>query len=340
MKKQRLKNIIFQELKHFQIETLKVTSSALRRNPLKDPHVRYNVVLVPKKKHRSLPVVFVLSGYGGNAPYYLGPKTMQMNTSQILDSCYGKKLAPKAIYVFVDAINFWGGSQFINSRGSGNYEDYIIKELRSVVEKTYPVSKDAKDWCLMGGSSGGYGALHLGSKYPQYFGLLAAIAPDSFFEMSLLPEVYKALPIIEKLGGLKSIILEHQGGRLVKVSGAHDVLLAVGMTACYSPSKGNKLNWPIDEKTGELKKSVWKMWKRQDPLEFLPKRKSKLKKLDEVFLEVGKFDQYNLQYGARQIHKILKQAKVKVSYSEFMGSHSDIGDRRKNVWAWLARKWK
>ena len=46
-----------------------------------------------------------------------------------------QKKAPEALYVFVDALTF-GGSQFINSSGTGQYQDYILKELVSAVKKT------------------------------------------------------------------------------------------------------------------------------------------------------------------------------------------------------------
>ena len=190
----------------------------------------------------------------------------------------------------------------------------------------------------MGGSSGGYGALHLGSQYPQKFGMVAAIAPDSFFERSLLPDIFSAAPTILKYGGVEGVKKALLTGELLERRDAHAVLNAVGMAACYSGGR-SRIQLPIDLKTGEIKKEVWKKWQERDPITFLKKRKAQLKKLNGVFLEVGRRDQYHLHFGARQIHDIFKKSGLKHHYEEFNGNHYDIAKRRPFVWEWLLKHW-
>ncbi|WII71893.1 alpha/beta hydrolase-fold protein [Bdellovibrio sp. 22V] len=334
-------NLRAYELEHFQIATLKVESAHLKNNPLRDPFIRFNPLMVPKSKG-PWPVVMVLGGFTGNAPFYFNAKFNEQNAVQAIDQAFARGEAPEALYVFVDALTSWGGSQFLNSAATGNYEDYIMQEVIPALRKHHPVSSDPREWCVTGGSSGGYGALHLASKYPDTFGVIAAIAPDSFFEASLISDLYQALPLWEKYkeSGLKALE-ELRNGKLVKNRNWHSLLNAFGMAACYSP-KGHHgdFHLPLDVTTGEKIDSLWQEFLRHDPLHFLPQRIEALKKISAIYLDVGSKDNFHLQYGARQISRLLKNAKIEHDYVEFDGNHFDIGERRPEVWKWLSTLWR
>ena len=326
-------------LKNFEMQTLRVESRALKKNPLKDDFCRDNPVLVPKNNQNPLRVVFVLAGYAGNGPKYFGLKTFEDNFVQNLDGCVSRSKAPEALYIFVDAMTFWGGSQFINSAGMGNYEDYIIKELVPLVRKTFNCSNQPQDWCVMGGSSGGYGALHLASRHPEVFATVAAQAPDSFFEYSLLPEVYTALPILKREGGVSGVRKALKEKTFLQKRDAFSTLNALAMGLCYGTVVRGAPRFPVDARTGEVERSEWKRWKAHDPIVFLKKRRQKIKKIQNLYLSVGTSDQYHLQYGTRQIHSILSEMKVPVTYYEFNGTHSDLSRERPHLWNWLSKVW-
>ncbi|MCB0390009.1 MAG: enterochelin esterase [Bdellovibrionales bacterium] len=327
-------NLNLYNFSHVEIKTLVVNSQQLIDNPLKDSVLRNIPILIPKKPPENLSVVFILSGFTGNGGKYFNQKSYEENDVQILANAIKAKKAPSALYVFVDAWTFWGGSQFINSVGCGNYEDYIMKELVPAVKELFPVSKNPNQWLVTGGSSGGYGALHLASKYPHIFGICAAIAPDCFFQMSLLPEIYSAWPQIQKLGGVKGVKKALLEGKILSRRDSHTILNAIGMGLCYAGKKNGEIDWPINN-DGELHTDKWKKWLNHDPLHFLKKRKKSIKKLKHIYLDVGIYDQFHLQYGSRQIYKWLKNNGINVNYNEFKGNHFDIGDRRIYLWKWL-----
>ena len=329
-------------LEKFNLETLKINSRALLKNPLKDSPIRFNPVMVPKSEapKGGYKVVLMLSGLTGNGPKSFAPKTFEDNTPQAIDRCVSLAKGPTAIFVFVDAMTFWGGSQFINSRGCGRYEDYIMDELVPLIRKKYPVSKQAKDWCVTGASSGGYGALHLASKHPKTFGICAALAPDSFFSASLLPEIYTAAPVIKKVG-VKVLAQELREGRLFRRKNAHTLLNAIAMAHCYSGDLDvNEKSFPIDFETGLRKEKTWKKWSQHDPVEFLSKRIAGVKKLNRIYLDVGRFDQFQLAFGARQMALFLKKKKAPVVFQEFDGDHFTMAPRREILWQWLEKEWK
>lgn len=330
------------EFRHFRASTLMIDSVVLQGNPLKDPSARSHPVLIPiaAPPKSGYPVVFVLAGFTGNGPNLFNIKTFETNFPQNLDACRARGEAPDAVFVFVDAMTSWGGSQFLNSEGTGRYEDHVAHEIPAALRAAIPhLSEDPGQWCVMGGSSGGYGALHLSSAHPNTFGTCAAIAPDSFFEASLLPEIWTALPTYLKLGGVRGIRNEIRQGRFMKRREAHSVLNAIAMGLCYAP-KGESIDWPVSESTGVLRDDVWARWKAHDPILFLRAREDQVERLKQVFLDCGTRDQYHLQYGARQIRTVLEGIGVDVTYSEFDGTHFDIGERRPQVWTWLRDIWR
>lgn len=330
------------DFRNFHLRTLFVRSSALAGNPLNDPFERRNPVLVPKDPPPAdgWPVVLVLAGFTGNGPNYFNFKTFELNMPQALDECVTKGSAPQAIYVFCEAMTAWGGSQFMNSPWTGRYEDYVALELAEAISERLPSAPRGKRWCVMGGSSGGYGALHLASRHPETFGLCAAIAPDSFFEASLLPEIYTALPTLMKCGGVSGIKKEMASGRIQKRKEFHSVVNAIAMGLCYGPSRQDpEFPVPVDRETGVVNPEIWAEWKKHDPVVFLAERERQVAKLSGILLDVGTRDQFHLQFGARQIRDVLMRMRAPFDYSEFEGTHFDIGDRRPMVWNWLKEQW-
>ncbi len=327
-------NLNLYNLNNLEIKSVVIESQVLAGNPLGDSTRRVNPVLLPKCGEKDLPVIFVLAGFTGNGGKYFNQKSYEQSAIDVLIEAISAGEAPRALYVFVDAWTFWGGSQFINSTGCGKYEDYLITELVEAIKTNFPVSTDPSMWAVTGGSSGGYGGLHLGSKYPEIFGNIGAIAPDSFFKMSLLPEIYTAWPRLMRWGGVSGVRQAIDDGKILGRRDSHTILNAIGMGLCYAGTKDGEIEWPINN-DGELIDEVWQQWLKHDPIVFLPTREKSLLQLNAIYLDVGKSDQFQLQFGSRQINNELERVGASVKYSEFKGSHFDIGDRRIYLWKWL-----
>lgn len=313
------------ELKSFNFKTLIVNSKALIGNPLGDPTTRRQFILSPKNLNADTPVVFCLSGYGSDAWKNFSFAGFDSNLAQDLDMWTVQKLIPEALYVFVNAWTKWGGSQFINSVGSGRYEDYLIQDLIPEFKKYFPEVATTKNWVVMGGSSGGYGALSLGSKYPDLFPFVVALAPDSLFDVSLKPEIYKYLPYISEYGGLKNFIKAFDQG-LVKVS--HDILFGllnfVATTHCYAPQNAQgELQFPMTLE-GQWDEQIWHNWLCHDPVKFLIANLDNLKKLKALKIYTGDKDEYGLQFGSRQIYKSIKANSINIDYTELSGTHRSL----------------
>lgn len=337
------------DLKKFKIQSLKINSQFLKSNPLGDSNLRYQNLLVPKELNISTPVVFMLSGFASDGYKNFSFNRFETNTVQQIDQWTSEGLIQPALYVFVNAWTKWGGSQFINSEGAGLYEDYIIQEIVPEVMNHFECSKESSNWYLFGGSSGGYGALHLGTKYPDLFSNIIALAPDSFFESSLLPEVYKYLPYIKEIGGVEAFKKNYEQG-LIKWPGDifFGVMNLIAMASCYAPIKNFSTNpianefsnsqikyqFPIND-LGFIESEIWSRWLQHDPIYFLPERKNQIKELKSINLFTGNKDEHALQYGSRQIESILKSMSANIKYTELNGTHRSLSQFFKQALKYL-----
>ena len=105
----------------------------------------------------SLPLIYLLHGYGGNENSYFNSLP---NLQKLADSL-------SIVVVCVNGETSW----YVNSieRDSLRYEDYIVKELIPFVNAHYKVGKTNKQHGIAGLSMGGYGSLYLAFKHPNLF---------------------------------------------------------------------------------------------------------------------------------------------------------------------------
>lgn len=318
------------ELRALRPQNLQVDSQILRGNPLADPASRQSYFLVPQDESGPLPLVVHLCGYFSTSYDGFVPKTLQSNFVQKLDEKTHNKSIPPAIHFFLEANTFWGGSQFINSEGCGLYRDYFFNEVLVAIEENFNDGIVWEQSWLMGGSSGGYGALTLIADPASPFVNALAVAPDSFFELSLLPEIYQAAPELQKWKSWQSLRLAIQKGEIQEKKSFFNLMNVIAMAHCYSPREafhGDFMDFPIDLKSGKLNVELWQQWKSHDPLEFLKHKKQFLKN-KYIHLDVGLYDQYHLQFGARQVYELLKQLGVKSNLTEYSGNHFGLSQRR------------
>lgn len=91
-----------------------------------------------------------------------------------LDRAVRDDKVPRAIAVLVNGRTH---SYYCDSPdGKTPVESMIVKDLVPHVERTYRTRAQARDRALEGYSMGGFGAAHLGLKYPETFGLVTILA--------------------------------------------------------------------------------------------------------------------------------------------------------------------
>src|SRR5919108_6050672 len=131
-------------------------SAALRGNPLGDPASRpLWIYTPPDATDAELPALYLIQGHTGQLDMWRNRSAFRPNVLELVDALFAEEGCPPAYVVFVDAWTSYGGSQFLDSPGVGNYHTYLCDEVVPFVDERYPTSARA----ITGKSSGGYGAL-------------------------------------------------------------------------------------------------------------------------------------------------------------------------------------
>src|ERR671931_59667 len=92
------------------------------------------------------------------------------NPLELADALFaGTDAPPPAILVWVDAWTSIGGSQFLDSPGTGRYHTYLCEDVVQLVDGRYQTVQDPAHRGIAGKSSGGYGAMVTPMLRPDVF---------------------------------------------------------------------------------------------------------------------------------------------------------------------------
>src|SRR5712692_8348036 len=121
--------------------------------------------------------------HGGTSPF-VNISPFRKNFVELADEMFTKGDVPPCIVVWVDCWTSLGGSQFLDSPGTGKYHTYLCDEIVPWVDRHYRTLPQSPHRGIAGKSSGGYGAMVTPMLRPDLFGGLATHAGDALFEMS------------------------------------------------------------------------------------------------------------------------------------------------------------
>ncbi len=305
-------------------------SQALEGNPLGDPAVRRVPVYLPAgyDPGRRYPVLYLLSAFGSRGLKFLNDDLWEEGLPQRLDRLMASGAVRPLIVVMPDASTRYGGSQYLNSAGTGRYEDHIL-ELVTHIDGKYPTLAAAETRAVAGHSSGGFGALHLGMRHPGVFGLVADHSGDKDFELTYPPDFGEVLRYAERGGETALAELLGDPGAALRAGAPFSVLNILAMAAVYSPNPGAVLGFdlPFDLRSGARYPDVWQRWAAHDPLNCAGQFSQALRSLRLLYFDCGRFDEYNLLYGARQLAEQLRAQDIPFQYDEYDGGHRGVQHR-------------
>jgi S-formylglutathione hydrolase len=105
----------------------------------------------------------------------------------VLDAVITQHRAAEMIVVMPDGWSRYGCSQWVDSPVNGNFEQYVTQEVVAYVDSHYRTIASPESRGIVGISSGGLGAWHLGSRHPDVFGGMVLLSADSYFDLTHKP---------------------------------------------------------------------------------------------------------------------------------------------------------
>ena len=347
-------------------------SRILADNPLGDPHVRTLDVWQPpqydQRRGRGLgtrfPVVYDLVGFTGSGRSHTNWRNFDENVPErAARLVHERKLGPLLV-VFPDCFTSLGGNQYVNSSAVGRYADYLTRELVPFVDRELRTLADRAHRGCFGKSSGGYGAMVHGMKFPSCWGAVANHSGDAYFDFvygadwpNTLDELAKYRRPARNAGRRNVAAAVAAAGR----DGADDgriarflahvwktqqlgsaqvhALMNLAMAATYDADRKapNGFRVPFNLETGERLPRRWRAWLRHDPVNLVARYARNLRTLRGLFIDCGWRDQYRIHYGSRLLSLRLTQHRVRHVYEEFDGTHLGIDNRMERSLPFLYR---
>jgi hypothetical protein len=230
------------------------------------------------------------------------------NVIELIDALFsGPDAPPPAVVVFVDGWTSYGGSQFLDSPGTGRYHTYLCDEIVPWVDATYRTRADRDGRAITGKSSGGYGAMVTPMLRPDLFGALATHAGDALFEVSYLPEFGAAARALrdDYDGSWASFWTDFRSRPAFSRKGDDVLVNEYAMAACYSTDVDGTVRLPFEAATGELLPEVWERWLDRDPVRMARTvdGRAALAGLRGVYIDAGSHDEYFLDLGAEAFRR-------------------------------------
>ncbi len=145
--------------------------------------MKFSVFLPPQSEDCEVPILYWLSGLTCNHENFIIKSGAQQYAAKYGIMLIVPDTSPRNVGIDGedDDYDLGSGAGFYvnatNEKWAKNYrmEDYIIKELSSIINSSFPVLKGRES--IFGHSMGGHGALTLAFKYPDRFASVSAFSP-------------------------------------------------------------------------------------------------------------------------------------------------------------------
>jgi enterochelin esterase-like enzyme len=304
-------------------------SVALANNPLGDDPVRKLHLIVPDDLDHETPVpcVWWLAGYSGVGRSMLSHDPWQEGLAERVERLRREGRIGNMIVALPDAFTRLGGCQYLSSPAVGDYETYLLEELREVVTSRYQISAHA----IAGKSSGGYGAIVHAMRRPDLFDAVACHSGDMGFEMALYPDIPKLMNAVRDHGGVEKMVAAFDGALKKRTGRWFGPIMVLALAAVYSPDPDEPMGigLPFDLDEGTLDHARLEKWLAFDPVRMIDEARCQdaLRTMKLVFVDCGTKDEHALHWGALQFHRKLERFDIPHVYETFDDGHRSTSYR-------------
>jgi len=296
------------------VERIKVHGKLLEGNLSGDsPDRDVSVYLPPsykKESNRKYPVVYFLHGFTDDDAKWYGFQKHWINLPEILDSVFMAGGAKEMIVVTPNAFTRFEGSMYSNSVTTGNWEDYIAKELVRYIDAHYRTIANVKSRGLAGNSMGGYGTMRIGEKHPEIFCSLYLLSPCCMLPGNYMPDDPDAIKRLESVKSPEDVKNADFSTKIVFAS-----------AAAWSPNpKNTPLYLDLPVKDGIPQPMVQARWWSNLPIATIDQHISGISKLKALAFDAGDKDEHIAQ-AIKMLDSILNNYNIKHMYEQYEGDH-------------------
>jgi S-formylglutathione hydrolase FrmB len=307
------------------VQRIKVHGKGLEGNLSGDsPDRDVSIYLPPSYKsnpQKRYPVVYFLHGYTDDDAKWYGFQKHWINLPRIVDSVIaagGKEM----IFVTPNAYTKFQGSFYSNSVTTGNWEDFVAKELVAYIDAHFRTIAQAGSRGLAGHSMGGYGSMRIGQKHPDVFSSVYLLSPCCLMPPDVNASEYTGrMPSLDSATKAVKTIADFEKAEFYTKA-------MFALAAAWSPNPGKPpyyLDFPFEN--GQRNPVAEAKQLANMPLVTLDQYIFNLKQLQGLAFDAGTQDE-PIATGIRKLDTALNNYGLKHDFEIYEGDHLNrIGER-------------
>lgn len=288
---------------------------------VRDPHWdRVSVYLPPsysRAPRKRYPVLYFLHGFDADDRALIKGAYQNLNIRLSMDSLIRAREIGEMIVVMPNARNAYNGSFYTNSPVTGNWEQFIVRDLVNYVDRKYRTLKTRNARGIAGHSMGGYGALRIAMRHPETFSAVYALSAYGLaFDDSVEGAYQKNWRAAMSLSSWEEY---------AKAGFITNLLMAFG--AANAPDLHNppfyvSLPYIASGDSLVLDRRIARRWSVR-PLEMAPEYIGNLRRLSIAF-DAGMSDGFkDIPIRANELDQLLSFLNVPHSFELYEGGHGD-----------------
>jgi S-formylglutathione hydrolase FrmB len=298
------------------VEKIKVHGVSLEGNLEGDSPDRDVIVYLPpgyaKNPSRRYPVLYALHGYSISNEKW----TTEIHTPQTIEGAFATG-AREMIVVLANAQTLHNGSMYSNSPTTGNWEDFISRDLVAYIDSHYRTIANRLSRGIAGHSMGGYGTSRIAMRHPDVFSAFYAMSPCCMSARGAPPaEMSKKIEAAATAGSSAGLDFMTRA--------------TFASAAAWSPNpKAPPLYIDLPTKDGVAQPAILAKWAANAPLAMVDQYIANLRQYKAIALDVGDLD--GLKTDTEELHRILDSYGIANGFEIYSGDHvSAVADRWQN----------
>jgi enterochelin esterase-like enzyme len=294
-----------------------VHAKSLEKNLYGDSPDRSMMVYLPPSyttsPNQRYPVIYLLHGYGGTESEWRGLAPLR----PAMDTLVAAGIVREMIVVMPNGRNALDGSFYTNSATTGNWDDFIAKDLVSFIDHKYRTIARPESRGLAGHSMGGYGTFAVGMRHAgDVFGALYALS-GCCTRVNSDPgtgATWNAIANVHSLAEARQLPFYPK--------------VTLALAAAFSPNPNAPplyANLPF-VKNGDKWESVsavQRQWVEHAPYDMIATHASQLKRLRGLMFDVGTSDQLVAPSSLAAMDTALTRAGVRHVFETYDGDHTN-----------------
>lgn len=322
---------------------LKIQAPSLKGNLLSDPTEQPIYLYLPpgyEGSTKRYPTLYLLHGFTSNSSVWINGQYQGMKLQTLMDDSIKNGKVREMIVVAANGSNAYKGSFYTNSVVTGNWEDFIVRDLVNYVDTNYRTIRRAESRGIAGHSMGGYGSVMLGMKHPDIFGAVYALSPCCLAIEADMGEANSAW------SGVLQLTSKDQLNGTPRTFAQFYYSAMIALSAAFSPNPNRTpffVDFPFESKSGicnppaegklltetpcvQRNEPVYEKWRSNFPVYVAKANKEKLKRLRGIFLDYGEKEEFDhIRRGVTLLSNTFSELNIPHQFEVYAdGNHGSL----------------